>query len=133
MNHNININWKEGMLFEAESMGGSFMISSEDGEGLRPKALMLDALGGCTAIDVVSLINKMRLEVEDYKVEVNANLTEEHPKYYNKVFVKHIFKGTNLDEEKLTKAVNLSSEKYCGVMEMFRKFSDISIEIIFEK
>jgi len=90
---------------------------------------MLDALLGCTAIDVVSLIKKMRLKVDDIKLEAEASLTTEHPKYYDNVKVTYHFFGKELDKEKLEKAVNLSSEKYCGVMEMFRQFAKIDIVI----
>ena len=106
------------------------MSTGEDG-GLGPKALMLDALIGCTGIDVVFLIEKMRLNVEDIRLEAEASLTEEHPKYYDKVKVTYHFFGKDLDQEKLEKAVKLSAEKYCGVMEMFRQFSDVKVEIVY--
>ena len=129
MNHIVKAEWKGKSKFKAETPGGNVTMSmSEDGE-LGPKALMLDALLGCTGIDVVSLINKMRLQVEDIKLEAEANLTEEHPKHYDHVTITYHFFGDNLDKEKLQKAVNLSVDKYCGVMEMFRKFADIKIII----
>ena len=73
----------------------------------------------------------MKLEVADFKIETIANLTEEHPKVYDAVTVEYHFYGKNLDENKLQKAVNLSVEKYCGVMEMFRQFAKIDIKTIF--
>lgn len=101
------------------------------GEGFRPKALMLSALAGCSGLDVASLIKKMKLKVEDFKIEIDANLTEEHPKYYDKVIMEFHFFGNELNENKLQKAVDLSVEKYCGVMEMFRQFSEVKIKTIF--
>ena len=62
-------------------------------------------------------------------IVVNGELTEEHPKYYNKVSIDYYFTGTELDKAKIEKAVNLSEERYCGVMKMFKAFTNISINI----
>ena len=92
---------------------------------------MLSGLAGCSGLDVASLIKKMKLEVDDFHIETIANLTDEHPRYYDKVKIEYHFHGAHLDEKKLQKAVDLSVEKYCGVMEMFRRFSEMEIETIF--
>ena len=125
----VKASWKGKSKFEAETPGGTITMSASEDGGLGPKALMLDALVGCTGIDIIFLIDKMRLKVSDVKLEATAKLTEEHPKYYDKVKVTYHFFGDELDKTKLEKAVNLSAEKYCGVMEMFRQFSEIEIEI----
>jgi putative redox protein len=88
-------------------------------------------LAGCTSMDVTSLLEKMRAQVTDFKVEVEAELTEEHPKYYNKVKMLYKFKGDVLQKDKIEKAVKLSVDRYCGVYEMFRQFADVSYEIIY--
>jgi putative redox protein len=125
------------MKFESTNPSGHNLFidaGPENGgndEGYRPKALMLSALAGCSGIDVASLIKKMKLDVSDFKIEIEANLTEEHPKYYNKVVMHFHFYGDELSEKKLQKAVDLSTEKYCGVMEMFRQFSELTIETHF--
>ena len=123
-------------MFHADSMGGSFDIDAAEAvggtnKGLRPKALMLTSLAGCSGIDVASLLKKMRAEVEGMEIDVSAELTEEHPKYYNKVYVTYRFYGKDFKKDKIEKAVNLSIEKYCGVMEMFRKFAEIHTEILY--
>ena len=123
-------------MFHADSMGGSFDIDAAEAvggtnKGLRPKALMLTSLAGCSGIDVASLLKKMRAEVEGMEIDVSAKLTEEHPKYYNKVYVTYRFYGKDFKKDKIEKAVNLSIEKYCGVMEMFRKFAEIHTEILY--
>ena len=92
---------------------------------------MLSSLAGCSGLDVASLIKKMKLKVADFKIEIEANLTEEHPKYYDKVTMEFHFFGNELNESKLQKAVDLSIEKYCGVMEMFRQFSELKIDTHF--
>jgi len=127
--------WQEKMRFETDNPSGHKLLidaGEENGgesKGHRPKALMLSSLAGCSGLDVVSLLEKMRATVDDFKIEVTGELTEEHPKYYHKVQVNYHFYGSNLKQDKITKAVNLSVEKYCGVMEMFRKFADVTIEI----
>ena len=131
MNNKVIASWKGNTQFEAETPGGKITMSSLEDGGLGPKALMLDALVGCTGIDIVSYIKKMRLKVDDIKLEAEATLTDEHPKYYDNVKVSYHFFGSKLDKEKLKKAVNLSSEKYCGVIKMFRQFASVEIEIIY--
>jgi putative redox protein len=134
MINKIEVSWKGKMLFESVAPEGKVMIdASEDdggqGKGLRPKAMMLTSLAGCTAMDVASLLKKMRAEVADFKIEVEGNLTEENPKIYNKVKVTYKFFGTDFQKQKIEKAVNLSVETYCGVMHMFRQFAEVTIEI----
>jgi len=102
-----------------------------DGNGMRPKALMLSSLAGCSGLDVASLMKKMKLEVDTFTIETIANLTDEHPKFYDTVTIEYHFHGSNLNEAKLQKAVDLSIEKYCGVMEMFRRFATLDIKTIF--
>lgn len=134
MTNKVEINWKEKMNFESVAAEGSVYLDADEkvggqGKGVRPKALMLTALGGCTSMDVISLLKKMRAEVADFKVEVEAEMTEEHPKYYNKVKVIYKFYGKDFKKDKIEKSVNLSIERYCGVFAMFRKFAEVSTEI----
>jgi len=137
MTNHITTTWKGNMKFESTNPSGHnlFMDAGPEndgnGEGYRPKALMLSALAGCSGLDVASLIKKMKLKVADFKMEIEANLTEEHPKYYDKVTMEFHFFGNELNESKLQKAVDLSIEKYCGVMEMFRQFSELKIDTHF--
>ncbi len=137
-NH-ITTKWLGNMAFESNNMSGHSIkidVAKEDGgdgSGLRPKALMLSALAGCSGLDVASLIKKMKLEVDAFEIETIANLTDEHPKFYDRVAIEYHFHGSNLNEKKLQKAVDLSVEKYCGVMEMFRQFAKLRIKTIFHK
>ncbi|UOK43351.1 MULTISPECIES: OsmC family protein [Flavobacterium] len=133
--HKVITSWKGKMKFESDNPSGDIIAidagpdSGGDGCGLRPKAMMLSALAGCTGLDVASLIEKMKLEVEDFRIDTEGDLTEEHPKTYHTVRVNYHFYGKNLDEKKLERAVNLSVEKYCGVMVMFRQFAKVDINI----
>ena len=135
MANHITTTWKGNMKFESTNPSGRNLFidaSPKDGgqgDGYRPKALMLSSLAGCSGLDVASLIKKMKLKVDDFKIEIEANLTEEYPKYYDKVNVEFHFFGANLNKEKLQRAVELSTEKYCGVMEMFRRFADVKTSV----
>ena len=138
MNHITTI-WKGDMLFSSNNPSDKEILidasveNGGKGEGLRPKALMLSALAGCSGLDIASVIKKMRLEVDEFKIETFGELTEEHPQVYHTVRVEYHFFGTNLNEEKLQKAVNLSVEKYYGVMKMFQQFATVHTKVIFHK
>lgn len=135
-NH-ITTKWLGNMAFESNNPSGHSLkidVSKDaggDGSGLRPKALMLSSLAGCSGLDVAGLFKKMKLEVDEFHIETIANLTDEHPKFYDKVIIEFHFHGSKLDEKKLQRAVDLSIEKYCGVMEMFRQFAELEIKTLF--
>ncbi|GAA4935961.1 OsmC family protein [Algibacter agarivorans] len=135
----VTTKWLGDMRFESTNPSGHnlFIDAGEEnggkGEGYRPKALMLSGLAGCAGLDVASLIKKMKLKVDDFNIDIEANLTDEHPKHYDKIAMHFHFHGEDLNEKKLQKAVDLSVEKYCGVMEMFRQFSELKIETHFHK
>lgn len=117
-----NVNGHEIILDAAEAVGG-------ENSGPRPKPLMLTALAGCTGMDVVSILKKMRVEFEDFNVIVEGDLTEEHPKQFYKMNVIYEFKGKDLPMDKLKKAVSLSEERYCGVSATYKKALEITSEI----
>lgn len=134
----INVSWKEKMTFDAEVNGHIIPLDADEavgGEdrGPRPKPLTLVSLGGCTGMDVISILNKMRVVPEDFNVNVSGELSEEHPKYFNKIHIVYSFKGKDLPLDKLEKAVSLSQERYCGVTAMLNKVAEITHEIVIEK
>jgi putative redox protein len=135
MNHIVTTTWKKNLQFESNNPSGHTVImdtSVENGgqnSGLTPKAMMLSSLAGCSGLDVISVLNKMKVEVDDFKIITTGELTDEHPKYYHSVHVVYQFYGKELPQDKLKKAVDLSVKKYCGVMEMFRRFAEVTIEI----
>lgn len=126
-------NWKNGTTeFECISPNGVKTIlgtSTENNKIASPKAMMLSSLAVCSGLDIVAILDKMRVELDSFKINTVASLTEEHPKYYDEVKVQYQFFGKDLDKEKIKKAVNLSVTRYCGVMEMFRGFSKLKTEI----
>ena len=135
MDNIVTTEWQRDMVFESDNPSGKtfFMDSNEEfggtNSGLRPKALMLSSLAGCSGLDVVSLLRKMKVDVDDFKIITTGELTDVHPKHYNKVKVDYHFYGKDMNEKKINKAVNLSIEKYCGVFEMFRQFAKMETEI----
>ena len=135
MNNIVTTEWKGNMVFESDNPSGHkvFIDSNEEfggtNSGLRPKAMMLSSLAGCSGLDVVSLLKKMKAEVAYFKIVTTGELTDEHPKFYHKVKIDYHFYGKELNEKKITKAINLSIERYCGVFEMFRHFAKMETEI----
>jgi len=135
MKNKAEVKWTSDMAFEVEVNNHKFMIDADESVGghnlgPRPKILTLAALGGCTGMDVISILKKMRVEPEYFNVSVDGELTEEHPKYYNKIHLTYTFKGEGLALDKLDKAIVLSQERYCGVTAMLNKAAEISYEII---
>ena len=133
----VNVNWSGGMAFEAEVNGFRIPLDADEkvggnNTGPRPKPLVLVALAGCTGMDVVSILGKMKVQFDYFNVEVSGKMTEEHPKYYEKIHIKYIFRGNHLPIDKLEKAILLSQEKYCGVSVMLRKIAEITHEIVIE-
>tara|TARA_B100000497_G_C7647212_1_gene389212 strand:- start:548 stop:973 length:426 start_codon:yes stop_codon:yes gene_type:complete len=135
MSHKTKTYWKGGMLFQSDNPSGNSVLmdtvvnGQSERLGLSPKAMMLSSLAGCSGVDIVDILYKMK--VVDFKlcIEVTAELTDKHPKYYDKVHVDYQFYGAELNAKKINKAVTLSVDKYCGVMEMFRKFSTVSTAV----
>ncbi len=134
MKETVNVLLKGKMAFEVEVNGHKIIIDAEEnvgGEdmGPRPKPLMLAALGGCTAMDVVSILRKMRVNFETVNVKVDGELTEEHPKHFYKIHLTYEFTGRDLPREKLEKAINLSQDRYCGVSYSYMKAMELTHEI----
>jgi len=133
----ITTHWKGNMVFDSDNprWPSIMMDASEEfggtNSGMAPKAMMLSSLAGCSGLDVISILNKMKEDIDDFKIEVSGELTEEHPKYYHLVTVDYHFYGSDLNKKKCEKAVDLSVEKYCGVMEMFRQFAEVKTNIIY--
>jgi len=135
MKTSVNISWLENMSFETEVNGHKLILDADaavggENKGMRPKPLMLVALAGCTGMDVVSILKKMRVEVESFDVEVQGDLTEAHPKHFINMHIIYKFKGENLPMDKLEKAIKLSQDSYCGVSANYRKAMNLTFEIV---
>lgn len=134
--HCIKAAFAGGMAFESEINGHKLITdtTAENGgnnTGPSPKRLMLSSLAGCTGIDIADILGKMRVHFTDFSIEIEATLTEEHPKIYNKVTVIYKIKLPEEDKPKMERAVSLSEDKYCGVMAMFRAFAEVKTQITY--
>lgn len=142
MAETVKTSWLDKMAFEWEVNGHKITIDAKENvggqnRGPQPKPFMLAALGGCTSMDVISILKKMRVadDIEDFRVDVDGELTDEHPKEYHKMHVKYYFKakeGKSLPEDKIKKAVSLSEERYCGVSSVYRKTMELTSEIVID-
>jgi len=138
MKEEITLSWIDKMAFGTEVNGHKLIVDAKEefgGEnrGPRPKPLMLVALAGCTGMDVVSILKKMKVKLSGFNVRIEGSLTENHPRHYNKMHIIYTFEGKSLNPEKLQKAVELSQQQYCGVSFSYRKAMEISTEIIVVK
>ncbi|HEX7845383.1 MAG TPA: OsmC family protein [Chitinophagaceae bacterium] len=124
--------WLGEHLFESEHEGNKISVDGNKKKGHGPKALLLSALAGCSAIDVVDILGKMRVEFSDFTIVVETTQTEEHPKVFKDIHAKFSLKTDPANEDKVRKAIELSLEKYCGVSAMLRKHSkiDYTLEIL---
>jgi putative redox protein len=94
--------------------------------GIRPMEMLLLGLGGCTTIDVISTLKKMREEVRDCHVEISAERADDHPKVFTRIHINFVVEGSNLNEKKVSKAVSLSADKYCSASIMLGKTADVT-------
>lgn len=102
-----------------EDFGGS-------NAGVRPKELLLLGLGGCTGSDVVSILSKKRIKVEDFEINITSDVAEEHPQVFTKIHVEYVFYGKDLPVVDIERAIDLSQNKYCSVTKMLEKAAIIT-------
>lgn len=138
MKESIDLEWLDGMSFEADVAGYKIVMDSDpefggQNKGPKPKPLMLVALAGCTGMDIVSLLQKMRVEFSSLHIRVEGDITEEHPKRFEKMKIIYELSGNSIERSKVEKAVTLSQEKYCGVSASYRASIEISHEIIIKE
>lgn len=128
------VTWRDGMAFDAELEGFTFVIDADPkvggrGLGPKPKALTLTSLAGCTAMDVIAILTKMKVALTGFEVAVDGELAEEHPKRFTDITLRYRFEGQDLPLKKLQRAVQLSEERYCGVAATLRPQATLVSEI----
>ncbi len=138
MKSTIECRWLNNMAFEAELNEHTIIMDADENNGgnnlgPRPKALTLVSLAGCTGMDVISILKKMQVVPDAFYITVEGELTEEHPRYYEKIMVTYHFKGTDLPLDKIQKAINLSQDKYCGVSAMLKNGTFVEHEFVIEE
>lgn len=133
MDLNASLQWVNGMEFSCDNRGHKVTIDATTAHGGQnrgpsPKELVLDAMMGCTAMDVVSILNKMRQEITSFKMEIGADKTQEHPVHFKTAELVFILEG-KIEPEKAVKAVESSLTKYCGVNYMISKTCKINFRL----
>jgi len=133
MTHTVKTIWKDKMAFDSQIDKHTLRIDAAgllgDDSGPSPKKLLLASLAGCTGMDVVSLLKKMRVPFTNFEMDIDADLTDEHPKVYEEIRIIYRIFGNDLNQEKVEKAIDLSQEKYCGVSAMLKKNSPVNYSI----
>ena len=132
--HVIKSEWKGDMAFEADINGHKVTMDTNTDSGGHnlgpsPKKLMLVALSGCTGMDVVSILKKMRVDIQKCNIEVQGDVADDHPKRYTKMHVIYNFTGKDLPLDKLEKAVKMSEDTYCGVEALYKMAIEVTSEI----
>lgn len=94
--------------------------------GIRPKELLLLGLGGCTGSDVASILQKKRIKLNSFEINISADMTEDHPSVFTKMNIEYVFRGKDIKEADVERAIDLSMTKYCGVTAMFQKSMEIT-------
>jgi putative redox protein len=130
------VKWVENLKFIGTSNSGRSiaMDASADmggGSSVTPGELVFLALGGCTGVDVVSILNKMRVPFRDLRIEIEGEPVDTHPKTYKWIKIIYHFYGVS-EPEKARQAVQLSQDKYCSVSAIVRESADLTYEIVFE-
>jgi len=119
METSISLVWSDGMAFYADVDGHRVNVDAQSGDSLSqgpsPKKLLMVSLAGCTGMDVVSILNKMRVRFTKFSVDVEAVVADEHPKKYVRIVLDYRLDASADDKEKIVKAIELSRERYCGV------------------
>jgi putative redox protein len=130
----INVKWTGDMAFEAIVNEHRIVMDSRPevggkNAGPRPKPLLMASLAGCTGMDIISILKKMKVEITGFTMKVIGDITSEHPKHYTAIRLVYEFAGSNLPLDKIKHAIELSQEKYCGVSATLKTPVDISYEI----
>jgi putative redox protein len=129
---NISVNWVDGMLMVGKSHSGHSITMDGppeiggDNLGVRPMEMLLLGVAGCTMIDVVTTLKKMRQDLTHCETRLNGERADEHPKVFTDIHIQFIVKGQDLDPKKVEKAITLSAEKYCSASIMLGKTASIT-------
>jgi len=129
---NISVNWVDGLLLVGKSDSGHTITmdgppeSGGENLGVRPMEMLLLGVAGCTMIDVVTTLKKMRQDLSHCETKINAERATDHPKVFTNIHIQFIVKGKDLDSKKVDKAITLSAEKYCSASIMLGEMATIT-------
>ncbi|MCK4834523.1 MAG: OsmC family protein [Gammaproteobacteria bacterium] len=126
------VKWLDNMSFIGESESGHSVVMDGPPEsggrnlGVRPMEMVLLGMGGCTAFDVVMILQRQRQSISDCHVELSAERADEVPKVFTRIHVHYVVKGKALDEKKVARAVEMTAEKYCSVSIMLAQSAEVT-------
>jgi putative redox protein len=129
---NVKVKWIDGMMMVGESGSGHAVVMDGPADvggnnmGVRPMEMLLIGMAGCTTVDVVSTLKKMRENIDDCIAEVSAERASEHPKVFTNIHIHFIVQGSDLNPAKVEKAIALSADKYCSASIMMAKTADVT-------
>lgn len=128
-----SVSWIKGMSFTGTAdTGFSVPLGAEpavggENDGFRPIELMAVSLAGCTAMDVMSILQKKRQDITGFEVKVHADRAGEHPKVFTAIEIRYLLRGRNIDPSAVQRAIDLSESKYCPAQAMLSKVAPISL------
>jgi putative redox protein len=126
------VKWLDNMSFVGESESGHSVVMDGPPEsggrnlGVRPMEMVLLGMGGCTAFDVVLILQRQRQGITDCQIELSAERAEEAPKVFTRIHVHYVVTGKGLDEKKVARAVDMTADKYCSVSIMLAQCSEVT-------
>jgi putative redox protein len=129
---NVKVKWIDGMMMVGESGSGHAVVMDGPADvggnnmGVRPMEMLLIGMAGCTTVDVVSTLKKMRENIDDCIAEVSAERASEHPKVFTNIHIHFIVQGLDLNPAKVEKAIALSADKYCSASIMMAKTANVT-------
>jgi len=125
--------WEKDLIFKGLTQRGyDIDFDAQIEWGCAPTESLLLSLGGCMAIDMVSMLQKMRVDLKSFKIELTGTRNPTPPQYFKSVIMKLILSGNNLDETKINRAVNLSKGKYCSVFNSLREDLTLDVQTVIE-
>ena len=126
------VSWKGKLTFQGQTDAGHQVLmdvkpdAGGEGKGPSPMEMVLMALAGCTAMDIVVIMRKKRVDLQGLNIKVDGERASEHPKYFTRIGVEYNFEGKDIREEDIKQAVELSRDKYCSVSAMLKEKAEIS-------
>ena len=127
----VGVSWVQGEQFVASGSGGHSIVLDAPGgrdtwQGFKPSELLLAALGGCTAVDVIDILRKKRQQVSGLRLTVQGTQREEHPKAFEHITIQYEVRGRGVSAAAVARAISLSEEKYCSVAATLRGVATIT-------
>lgn len=128
------LNWREGLIFDASDGAQEITIDPARKQGHSPMRLILEALAGCAAIDVVEIILKRRKQIESLKINVKGQRREApHPRIYEAIHLEFVIRSKDVTEREMERALKLSLENYCSIAGMLHGTVEVTSSYVIER